>query len=59
MNRAGSLNQGTATASSEPILKAAQLIAGFKRKMVVVSRRHLGNTNRLGGISHLPLPLSL
>ncbi len=38
--RAGSLNQGTATAtaSSEPILKTANLMAIFKRKMAVVSR---------------------
>ncbi len=36
----GSLNQGaaTATASSEPILKAGHLIAIFKRKITVVSR---------------------
>ncbi len=36
--RAGSLNQGTATAtaSSEPSLKAAHLIVFFKRKNVSV-----------------------
>ncbi len=35
----GSLNQGdiTNTASSEPILKASQLIATFKRKKTVLS----------------------
>ncbi len=38
--RAGCLNQGaaTATASSEPILKAAQIIA--LKKMAAVSRKH-------------------
>ena len=54
-----SLNQGAATASSEPILKAAHLIAIFKRKMSVVSRKQLGNTHRLGDSIHLLLPLSL
>ena len=44
LKRAGSLNQGAATASSEPILEAAHLIAIFKRKMAVVSRKHLRNT---------------
>ena len=50
----GSLNQGTvtATASSEPILKAARLIATFKIKITVVSRKHLGNTHQLAGSSH-------
>ena len=58
---AGSLNQGavTTTASSEPILKDAHLIAIFKRKMAVVSWKHLGNTYRLGSSSPLPLPVSL
>ena len=39
--RAGPLNQGADTASSEPILKAAIPIAIFKRKMAVVSQKHL------------------
>ncbi len=40
--RAGFLTQSavTATASSEPILKGAHLIAIFKRKMAVFSRNH-------------------
>ncbi len=42
-------------ASNEPILKADNLIAIFKRKMSVVSRKHLGKTHRLGSGSHLPL----
>ena len=58
-SRAGSLNQGAAIASSEPILKAAHLIASFKRKMAVVSQKHIGNTHRLGGSSHLPILVSL
>ena len=41
---AGSFNQGAATASSEPILKAAHLIAIFKRKVAVVSLKHERNT---------------
>ncbi len=41
--RAGSLNQSAATASSEPILKAARLLEIFKRKMWLVSQKHLGN----------------
>ncbi len=57
--RAGSLHQGAATASSDPILIAAHLIAVFKRKMAVVSQKHLVNTQRLAGSSHLPLPVSL
>ena len=47
---AGSLIQGAATASREPILKAAHLMAIFKRKMAVVS---------LDGNCHLRLPVSL
>ncbi len=58
-SRAGSLNQGVATTYSEPILKAAHQIAIFKRKMAVVSRKHLGNTHQLGGSSLLQLPVSL
>ncbi len=46
--RAGSLNKATVTASSELILK-----------ITVVSRKHLGNTHQLCGISFLPLPVSL
>ena len=59
--RAGSLKQGThtVTASIEPILKAAHQIEIFKRKMSVVSQKHLGNTHWLGGSSHLLLPISL
>ncbi len=57
--RADSSNQSAATASNVPILNAAHLIAIFKRKMVVVSRKHLGNIQRLGGSSHLPLSVSL
>ncbi len=55
--RAGSLNQGaaTTTAFSDPILKAAHIIVNFKRKIALVSRKHLGNTHRLGDSSHLPL----
>ncbi len=56
---AGSLNQGDTTASSEPILKSAHTIAIFKRKMAVVSQKHLRNTHWLGSSSHLPLPVSL
>ena len=60
-NQSGSLNQGAAnaTTSSGSILKTAHLLAIFKRKMAVVSRKHLENTHRLGGSSHLPLPVSL
>ncbi len=51
------LNRGatTATASSEPIMKADQLIAIFKRKIAVVSLNHEGNAHRLGDSSQLPL----
>ena len=59
INRAGSLNQGAATASTKPILKAAHLIAIFKRKMAVVSWKHLENCHQLVGSSHLALPVSL
>ena len=54
----GSLNQGAtiATASSEPILKVAHLKPIFIRKLAVVSRKHLGNTHRLGGSIQLLLP---
>ncbi len=59
--RAKSLNQGaaTATASSEPIMLSAHLTLIFKIKMARVTLKNLGNTHRLGGSSHLPLPLSL
>ncbi len=50
-NIAASLKQGaaTSTASIEPILKPANLIAIFRRKMTVVSRKHLGNSHQLCG----------
>ena len=59
--RSGSLNKdaATATVSSELILKVAYLMAIFKIIMEAVSRKHLGNTHRLGGSSHLPLPVRL
>ncbi len=41
------------------ILKAAYLRAIFKWIMAVMSRKHLGNTHQLRGISHLPLSVSL
>ncbi len=59
--RAGSLNPGaaTVTTSNEPILKAAYLIAIFERKMAVESWKHMGNTNRPSGSSHVPQLVSL
>ncbi len=53
--RAGCLKQGAATAivSSEPILKVDHLIA------TAVSRKHLGITHLLVGVSHLPMPVRL
>ncbi len=52
---AGSLNQCSVIASNEPISKAAHLIAIFK-KMAVVSRKHFGNTHRLGASEPLVFP---
>ncbi len=56
-----SLNQSAAstTTSSEPIFKSDHLIAIFKIKMTVVSRKQLLSTYRLGGSSHLPLQVML
>ena len=40
-------------------MNPAHIIAIFKRKMAVVSRKHWENTHRLSGYSHLPLPVSV
>ena len=56
--RAGSLNKDAVPSWSEPILKAAHLTAILKRKIPVVSRKHLRNIHQLGGSSHLPLSVT-
>ncbi len=50
--KAWSLNQSAATASSEPILKKANLIAIFERKMTVMIRKHLGINHLLSDSSY-------
>ncbi len=55
---AWSLNPYTATAPIEIILKAAHLLAIFKRKKASGESKHLGNNPLLSGRSLLALPLS-
>ena len=58
VNPNGSLNQGAAPASSEPIFKVAPHIEIFKRKMAAASEfDHWRLTNGSCGRSHSALPL--
>ncbi len=48
-----SLYQGTATCSSKPILNAAHLISIFKRKLAVLSRKHLGKNDSVAVVIYV------